>query len=101
MLAKQSSAAIQKLFENIDKTSWAQWRVYISHAQFAFMDHDKACDKMIDLAEKCGNCLDYNERYREEVTMCQIILGHRKKVLGPENPDALTSISNLGLVLGS
>lgn len=33
--------------------------------------------------------------------MIQIVLRHREKVLGPERPDTLTGINNLGSVLGS
>ena len=90
-----------ELLVNVDQTNRAQWRVYISHAQFAVMDHDRAGDGMIDLAEKCGRCLEYDGRYREAETMYQIVLGHRERVLGPEHPHTLASIGSLGSILSS
>ena len=87
------------LLANVDQTNQAQWRLYISHAQFAVMDHDTVGDEIIDLAAKCGRCLEYDGRYREAETMYQIVLGHRERVLGSENPHTLASIGSLALVL--
>ena len=87
------------LLANVDQTNQAQWRLYISHAQFAVMDHDTVGDEIIDLAAKCGRCLEYDGRYREAETMYQIVLGHRERVLGSEHPHTLASIGSLALVL--
>ena len=64
------------------------------------MDGEQKCNKEeVNLAEKCGDCLYYDGRYREAETMYQIVLEYRERVLGPEHPDMLTSVSNLSSVL--
>lgn len=88
-----------ELLANSDHTNRAQWRGYISHAQFAILDHTEGEDEMIDLARKCGDCLNKDGRYREAEAMYRIVVRNREKVLGPEHPDTLSSIINLGSVL--
>lgn len=55
------SEAVKRLGEllaNSDETNRTTWRTYISHAQFAAVNHNKADDEMIYLARKCGECLN-------------------------------------------
>ncbi|OJJ80604.1 uncharacterized protein ASPGLDRAFT_38966 [Aspergillus glaucus CBS 516.65] len=97
----QSKAVVRlrELLGNVDQTNRAQWRVYISHAQFAVMDHDSAGDEMIDLAEKCAKCLEYDGRFREAETMHHKVFEYYEKVLRPEHPSTFGSVNNLALVL--
>ncbi|KAJ6042987.1 FabD/lysophospholipase-like protein [Penicillium canescens] len=99
---KQAVLRLSELLSDISQTNRARWRLYISHAQYAVGGDEKKCNKEeVNLAEKCGDCLYYDGRYREAETVSQMVLASREKVLGLEHPDTLSSISNLGSVLVS
>lgn len=49
--------------------------------------------------QKCGSCLYYDGRYGKAETLYPKVVQHREKVLGPEHPDTLGSINDLGLAL--
>ncbi|KUM60368.1 hypothetical protein ACN42_g6761 [Penicillium freii] len=99
---EQAVLRLSELLSDISQTNRAHWRLYISHAQYAVGGDEKKCSKEeLNLAQKCGDCLYYDGRYREAETVSQMVLASREKVLGLEHPDTLTSVSNLGLVLDS
>lgn len=88
------------LLSNISQINRVHWRLYIAYAQYIVGGDEKKCSKEeVNLAQKCGDCLSYDGRYREAERMYQIIAEYRESVLGLEYPDTLTSVSNLGLVL--
>ncbi|KAJ5970810.1 FabD/lysophospholipase-like protein [Penicillium vulpinum] len=94
--------AVMRLSEVLSDTSEKNQmhrRLYIAHAQYAVCVEKKCSKEEVDLAGKCGACLRYDGRYREAKSMYQIVLEYREKVLGPDHPDTLTSVSNLALVL--
>jgi tetratricopeptide (TPR) repeat protein len=63
---------------------------------------DKKCSKEeVNLAQRCGDCLNYDGRYRKAETIYRIVLRYRERVLGPEHSHTLTSVSNLDSVLDS
>ncbi len=55
----------------------------------------------MDLAWKVGNCLDSDGRWKEAETLLVQVMEFRKKVLGDEHPDTLTSMNNLALLFDS
>lgn len=73
------------------------WRRYLAHAQLALNSRllDQEQKKRIDLAWKVGNCLDSDGRWMEAEALLIQVKDFRKKVLGEEHPDALTSMNNL------
>ncbi|KAH6699987.1 hypothetical protein BKA61DRAFT_457880, partial [Leptodontidium sp. MPI-SDFR-AT-0119] len=73
------------------------WRKYLAHAQFALNSPliDQERKRRIDLAWTVGNCLDSDGRWKEAETFLVQVMGFRRKVLGPNNPDTLTSMNNL------
>ncbi|KAJ5365287.1 TPR-like protein [Penicillium concentricum] len=88
------------LLSNTSQTNRVYWRPYIAHAQYALGGDEKKCsNEEFNLAQKCGDCLYYDGRYREAETMYQMVLVSRENVLGHEHTDTLTSVNNLGLVL--
>ncbi|KAJ5851796.1 FabD/lysophospholipase-like protein [Penicillium soppii] len=98
---KQAVVRLSKLLSDTRQTNRIYWRLYIAHAQHAVGGDNECSRERVNLAQKCGDCLEFDGRYREAETMYQIVLEYREGVLGPEHPDTLTSVSNLGLVLNS
>ncbi|KAJ5888167.1 FabD/lysophospholipase-like protein [Penicillium taxi] len=98
---KQAVMRLSELLSDIHQVNRMHWRQYIAHAQHAVEEDDKCSREKVNLAENCGDCLRYDGRYREAETMFRIVLEYRERVLGPEHPDTLTSVSNLGSVLDS
>ncbi|KAJ5207451.1 FabD/lysophospholipase-like protein [Penicillium cf. griseofulvum] len=96
---EQAVVRLGELLSDINEANRIHWRPYIAHAQHAVGKDDKCSREKVNLAERCGNCLYYDGRYREAETMCQITLEYRERVRGPEHPNTLTSVNNLGLVL--
>ncbi|KAJ6012603.1 FabD/lysophospholipase-like protein [Penicillium canescens] len=97
---EQAVMRLSELLSDISQTNRVHWRLYIAHAQYAVGGDEKKCSKEeVNLAQKCGDCLYYDGRYREAESMYQIVLISREKMLGPEHPHSLTSVSKLGSVL--
>ena len=90
---------LNEVLSDIRQTNRMEWRGYIAHAQYAINGESNNSNNAVDLAERCGDCLNYDGRYREAEIMCQKVVKYREKVLGLEHPDTLTSVNNLGLVL--
>ncbi|PYH43058.1 FabD/lysophospholipase-like protein [Aspergillus saccharolyticus JOP 1030-1] len=90
---------LSDLLSDISQTNRTRWRVYLPHAQYAAIREDNSNENIIDLAQRCGLCLDCDGRYHEAEVLYYKVLTYQEKVLGPEHPDTLTSINNFGWVL--
>ncbi|KAK1656993.1 hypothetical protein BDP55DRAFT_43077 [Colletotrichum godetiae] len=79
------------------------WMAYLPHAQAALQvenwctNDELLCDLLCSIGES-NNLLG---KYAEAEQIHRQTLELREKVLGPENPDTLTSMDNLAVVLGS
>jgi tetratricopeptide (TPR) repeat protein len=97
---EQAVVRLSELLSDISQTNRAHWRLYIAYAQYAVgRDDKKRTKEEVNLAQKCGDCLYYDGRYREAETVYQMVLISLEKALGLEHPGTLTSVNNLGLVL--
>ncbi|OQE26123.1 hypothetical protein PENFLA_c007G06998 [Penicillium flavigenum] len=97
---EQAVFRLSELLSDTSQTNRAHWRLYIAHGQYAVgRDEKKRTKEEVNLAQKCGDCLYYDGRYREAETMYQMVLISREKGLGLEHLDTLTSVNNLGSVL--
>ncbi|KAF2630919.1 kinesin light chain 1 [Macroventuria anomochaeta] len=78
------------------------WTMYLSHAVHVAGIHGivgKAASA--SLLDRVGQCQASLGQYSAAGIMHQQVLSVRKKVLGPEHPDTLTSMSNLALALSN
>ncbi|CAG8412661.1 unnamed protein product [Penicillium salamii] len=87
----QAAVRLGELLSDIYQTNQMHWRPYIAHAQHAVEGYDGHNMEKIDLAEKCGKCLEYDGRYREAEEMYQIVLEYRANLLGSKHPETLMS----------
>ncbi|PVH75932.1 FabD/lysophospholipase-like protein, partial [Cadophora sp. DSE1049] len=79
------------------------WKKYLTHARYALDSRliDQDGRRRIDLAWKVGNCLDSDGRWKEAEALLVQVTNFRKKVLGEEHPDTLTSMNNLARLFQS
>ncbi|KAL2803418.1 hypothetical protein BJX63DRAFT_425293 [Aspergillus granulosus] len=100
----QSSLYIQKAADRLsegfpygDHTNRQIWREYLPHALFLFEKNEfqERQEQYIDCIEKVGASLHSDGRYNEAGDLLIRVMETRKKALGLENPNTLTSINNL------
>jgi tetratricopeptide (TPR) repeat protein len=100
LLVQWAEIAVNRLddvFPDQEHQNRSVWRRYLAHAQSALNSRlvDQDGERRIDLAWKVGNCLDSDGRWKEAETLLVQVNKFRKKVLGPEHPQTLTSMNNL------
>jgi hypothetical protein len=99
-LAKWAAQAVTRLgevFPDNDHENRSVWRLYLPHAQYVLessSSEDGVEEKSI-LLWKFGMCLYSDRRYNEAETPILRVMETRRRVLGPEHPDTLTSMANL------
>jgi hypothetical protein len=88
---------LDELFPDDEHQNRAQWRVLLPHAAYALRLGIVAQDnsRRLDLAWKYAKSLRSDGRYREAEAPFEEVLQTRKRVLGVEHPDTLTSMANL------
>ncbi|KAL0929379.1 uncharacterized protein CTRU02_215545 [Colletotrichum truncatum] len=86
-----------------DHENRAVWMTYLPHAQAALRFQDWCTDEeaLWDLLATTGRSNELLGKYGEAEQMHRQTLELMQKVLGPENPSTLTSMSNLAGVLKS
>ncbi|PVH67508.1 FabD/lysophospholipase-like protein, partial [Cadophora sp. DSE1049] len=99
-LVQWSETVVNRLddvFPNHSHQNRSIWRRYLTHARYALRSQliDQDAKRRIDLAWKVGNCLDSDGRWKEAESLLVQVTKFRKKVLGDEHPDTLTSMNNL------
>ena len=99
-LAKWTAQAVTRLgevFPDDDHENRSVWRLYLPHAQYVLessLIEDGVGEKSV-LLWKFGMCLYSDGRYNEAETPILRVMETRRRMLGPEHPDTLTSMSNL------
>jgi tetratricopeptide (TPR) repeat protein len=94
---ERAIARLQEVFPNDDHKNRSVWRTYLPHARYALESNliDKDGENRIDLAWKYGTCLYHDGRYNEAEMSFVQVMETRKRVLGAEHLDTLTSMANL------
>jgi tetratricopeptide (TPR) repeat protein len=88
-----------RVFPNDDHNNRSKWRRLLPHAQHALAHSlgDDNDEERLDLASKCARTLHSDGRYKEAEDLEVEVMQTRKRVLGDEHPDTLTSMGNLAL----
>jgi len=102
-LSRWDQAAIERLddlFPDHEHQNRAQWRILLPHAVYALRLTIVAQDnsRRLDLVWKYANSLLSDGRYREAEAPFEEVFQTRKRMLGAEHPDTLTSMNNLSVI---
>ncbi|RAK80124.1 Pfs, NB-ARC and TPR domain protein [Aspergillus fijiensis CBS 313.89] len=92
---------LAQVFPNSNHDNRRKWRDYLPHALYLvnsaeFQAHQ---DKYHHFLARIGGCLQSDERYSEAEIVFRNVLEIREKGCGLEDPDTLSSVSQLGSVL--
>ncbi|OJJ66803.1 hypothetical protein ASPBRDRAFT_97680, partial [Aspergillus brasiliensis CBS 101740] len=93
----KSADRLSEVFPDDDHANRQMWREYLPHALslIAEAGFRKEQEKYIDLIRNVCSCLSSDGRWKEAEELQVQVLELDKRVLGPEHPDTLTSMSNL------
>ncbi|KAF2194001.1 HET-domain-containing protein, partial [Zopfia rhizophila CBS 207.26] len=101
--AAKAVARLNEVFPDADHKNRNIWRAYLHHARYVF----ESCVFKVEAVDngallwKFGMCVHSDGRYSEaEKTFSQVV-GIRKRVLGAEHPDTLTSIGRVAWTLSN
>jgi hypothetical protein len=85
------------VFPDDDHSNRSKWRRLFPHAQYALSHSlaDDNDDERLRLASKFARTLLSDGRYEEAEELFVEVMETRKRVLGDEHPDTLTSMANL------
>ncbi|GJP87273.1 kinesin light chain [Aspergillus niger] len=88
---------LSEVFPSNDHRNRQAWREYLPHALslIAEAGFQKEQEKYIDLIQNVCSCLTSDGRWKEAEELEVQVLELRKRVLGPEHPDTLASMSTL------
>jgi tetratricopeptide (TPR) repeat protein len=100
LLSQQSQVAITRLlkvFPDHNHGSRSKWRRLLPHAKFALSSGltGQENEAKTNLVWKCAMTLDSDGRWKEAEELFVQVMETRKRVLGEEHPDTLTSMANL------
>jgi tetratricopeptide (TPR) repeat protein len=86
-----------RMFPDNDFSKRSKWRRLLPHAQYVLSHSPRNDDdkESLDLALRCATALDLDGRYEEAEELGEQVMQTRKRVLGDEHPDTLTSMANL------
>ena len=101
--AKTVINRLDDVFPGSNQQNRSIWRRYLTHALYAlnFQLIDQEGKRRMDLAWKVGACLNSDGRWKEAKTLLMQVMEFRKKVLGAEHPQTLTSMNNLAVLFDS
>ena len=94
---EKAISRLEEVFPGDSHKNRSLWRTYLPHARYALLFDlvDKNREIRINLMWRFGMCLYSDGRYNDaEVPLIEVV-ERRKRVLGAEHPEALTSINNL------
>ncbi|KAJ5504600.1 Tetratricopeptide-like helical [Penicillium fimorum] len=97
----RATQQLDGIFPDDDHNNQRLWREYLPHALYLINSeefHDIHYE-YVGLSSRVGRSLQSDGRYNEAKVIFFDCLKVREKALGPEDPDTLTSVSNLGSVL--
>ena len=88
---------LEEIFPDNDHQNRSIWRTYLPHIPIVLISTaiDKDSEIRTELVRRFGLCLYSDGRYNEAEVQFVEVLKIRRKVLGAEHPDTLTSIANL------
>ncbi|KAF2178893.1 TPR-like protein, partial [Zopfia rhizophila CBS 207.26] len=101
-LAQSTEKAIvrlQEVFPDNSHENRSLWRIYLTHARYALESElvDRDWKTRMDLMWRYGVCLYEDGRWNEaEISIAQV-LEMRKRMLGADHPDTLSSMTQLAL----
>jgi hypothetical protein len=99
---QRTTTQLLQVFPNDDHGNRSKWRRLLPHAQYVLSHGQKKDDdERLDLAQKCAMALYIDGQYNGAEELQVQVMQMRKRVLGDEHPDTLTSISNLALTYKS
>jgi hypothetical protein len=89
-----------RVYPEDNHSNRSKWRRLLPHAQYALShsatdDDDDDDDERLGLAWKCAMTLYSDGRYEEAEELNVQVMQTRKRLLGEEHPDTLTSMANL------
>jgi tetratricopeptide (TPR) repeat protein len=92
---------LDELFPDSNHDNRQKWREYLPHALYLAdsAEFQALQDKYHDFLARTGSCLQSDGRYGEAEIISRNVLEIRERVCGPDDADALTSVSQLGSVL--
>jgi tetratricopeptide (TPR) repeat protein len=98
---RKATDQLDKIFPNSNHDNRQKWRDYLPHALYLansaeFQAHQ---DNYHGFLTRIGSCLQSDGRYGEAEVVFRNVLEMREGACGPEHPDTLTSVSQLGWVL--
>jgi Cdc6-like AAA superfamily ATPase len=96
---EQAIKWLLSVFPNDDHGNRSKWRRLLPHARYALshrLSEQEGADWM-SLVWKCAMALLGDGRYNEAEELFVQVMETRKRVLGDEHPDTLTSMGNLAL----
>jgi tetratricopeptide (TPR) repeat protein len=88
---------LEEVFPDSDHRNRSVWRTYLSHARYA-LEYQSDVDVVFEksgLLWKFGMCVYSDGRYNEAEKAFMQVMENRKRVLGAEHLDTLTSMANL------
>ncbi|GLB08582.1 hypothetical protein AtubIFM57258_004479 [Aspergillus tubingensis] len=90
---------LSEVFPDNDHANRQVWREFLPHALslIAEAGFRKEQEKYIDLIRNVCSCLSSDGRWKEAEGLGVQVMELSKRVLGPEHPDTLSSMSNLAL----
>jgi tetratricopeptide (TPR) repeat protein len=88
---------LEDVFPDNDHQNRSVWRRYLTHAHYVLKSNliEKCRENRISLAEKFGLCLCSDGRFNDAEELFVQVMKMRKRVLGEEHPDTLTSMNHL------
>ncbi|KAF4626630.1 hypothetical protein G7Y89_g11531 [Cudoniella acicularis] len=88
---------LEEVFPDHDHQNRSVWRIYLPHIQYTLISNVINADapNRIKLAWRFGMCLYSDGRYNEAEGQFIEVFKTKKRVLGQEHPDTLTSMANL------
>ena len=92
-------AQLLRVFPDHDHSNRSKWRRLLPHTQYVLSHSQKDDDEKVDLAWKCAMTLYIDGQYKRAEELQVQEMQTRKRVLGDEHPDTLTSMNNLAYTL--
>ncbi|KAL2822941.1 hypothetical protein BJX63DRAFT_417348 [Aspergillus granulosus] len=93
---ERAAEQLDKTFPNSNHSNRQIWRDYLPHALYLVDSEEFQRDNHDDFLARLGSCLENDGRYAEAETLFLDVLKVQERACGPEDPDTLTSVSQLG-----
>jgi tetratricopeptide (TPR) repeat protein len=88
---------LEGVFPHYNHKNRSVWRTYLPHVRYVLISDivEKDSKSRIDLAWRFGKCLYSDGQFKEAEAQFIDAMDRRKRVLGAEHPDMLTSMANI------